>query len=160
MATTIVIRAAKVDDAPELARLNTAFNGGDESPDALANRLADPTCTEAALLAEVDGRAVGFAGLRISPGLFCHEPRAELTELYVEPEHRRQGVGRALMVRAEQIAHAAGATQLFVLTGFDNMEAQALYRALDFLEAELAFQKELRRVKITAIPGRQLSCAG
>ena len=48
----------------------------------------------------------------------------------MEPEHRRQGVGRALMVRAEQIAHTAGATQLFVLTSFDNVEAQALYRDL------------------------------
>lgn len=144
MTVTPVIRAATVDDAPELARLNTVFNGGDESPDALADRLADPTGTETALLAEADGQAVGFAGLRISPGLFYREPRAELTELYVEPEHRRQGVGRALVVRAEQIAYAAGATQLFVLTSFDNMEAQALYRDLGFLEAELAFQKELR----------------
>jgi ribosomal protein S18 acetylase RimI-like enzyme len=139
----IAVRVAIATDAIELARLNAAFNGGEEPPGALADRLADPERTETALLAEIAGHVVGFAGLRISPGLFYAEPRAELTELYVEPGYRRRGVGRALTIHAEQMARAAGATELFVLTGFDNVEAQALYRELGFLDQELALRKEL-----------------
>jgi ribosomal protein S18 acetylase RimI-like enzyme len=139
----IAIRVATAADAIELARLNAAFNGGEEPPSALAERLKDPAHTETALLAEIAGRAIGFAGLRISPGLFYVEPRAELTELYVLPEYRRRGAGRALTAYAEEVAHAAGATELFVLTGFDNHEAQALYRKLGFLAEELALRKVL-----------------
>lgn len=144
MAAVIEVRVATAEDAADLARLNAAFNGASEPAEALAARLADPARTEMALLAQVEGRAVGFAGLRLSPGLFYPEPRAELTELYVDPEHRRQGVGRTLTAYAEQLARAAGATELFVLTGFDNAEALALYRELGFADRELALRKELR----------------
>lgn len=138
------VRAAGTGDAPELARLNTAFNGASDPPETLAARLADQRLTEIALVAEQDGRIVGIAGLRLSPGLFYAEPRAELTELYVEPESRRQGIGRALAAEAERLARVAGATEFFALTGFENAEAQALYRSMDFTDRELALCKDLR----------------
>lgn len=137
------VRIAGPGDAEALCRLNAAFNGASDPPEILALRLGDATCTERALLAEVDGRVAGFAGLRLSPGIFYAEPRAELTELYVEPEFRRRGVGRALVAEAERLARAAGATELFVLTGLDSTDAQALYRAMGFAGDELALQKAL-----------------
>jgi ribosomal protein S18 acetylase RimI-like enzyme len=137
------VRIATATDAAALSRLNVAFQGSGDDAATLAVRLAEPGLTERALLAEVDGRAVGFAGLRVSPGLFYAEPRAELTELYVEPEARRHGVGRALIATAAELARRAGAEELWALTWEQNHAALALYRAMGFVGGEVALRKEL-----------------
>jgi ribosomal protein S18 acetylase RimI-like enzyme len=139
----ISVRIATATDAAALSRLNAAFQGSGDDAATLAVRLAEPGLTERALLAEVDGRAVGFAGLRVSPGLFYAEPRAELTELYVEPEARRHGVGRALIATAAELARRAGAEELWALTWEQNHAALALYRAMGFVGGEVALRKEL-----------------
>jgi GNAT superfamily N-acetyltransferase len=139
----LVIRIGSQADAPALARLNIAFNGGDETPERIATRLADPRCVETPLLAEIDGRAVGFAALRIVPCVFYPEPYVELTELYLEPEYRRVGIGRALVSYAETLERGAGARGLVVLTSLRNQAAQAFYHALGYRDDDLALWKDL-----------------
>lgn len=138
------IRLADVNDAVELNRLNAAFNEADEPPERMAARLADPRRVETAVVAEIDGKLIGFAGLRVVHSLFYPEPQAELTELYVESAYRHQGVGRVLALRAEELARAAGAVELVVVTDQDNREAQALYDRLGYIpDQHLAFIKSL-----------------
>ena len=98
------VRVARVEDTPEIARLNLLFNGCDEPPERYAARLADPHRVDTPILALIAGRAVGIANLRLLAPVFYPEPYAELTELYVEEAVRRQGVGRALVRFAEQLA--------------------------------------------------------
>lgn len=139
----MTIRPATREDAPALARLNADFNGVVEPPEALAGRMAQLAGLETALLAEIDGRAAGFACLRIVACLCSPEPHAELTELYVDPAHRRRGVARALIARAEQLARAGGATELMLLTGSHNDAAQAVYRAAGFADDDPSMRKDL-----------------
>ena len=140
---SLYAREAGPDDLPDLARLNDAFNGENTSPAELALRLADPRRVEQALVAVLDGRVVGFAGLRIVPGLFYPVPYGELTELYVQPDSRRRGAARALLALAEQLAAARGVRELFVLTGRRNRAARAFYRAAGFAGDEVALSKDL-----------------
>ena len=137
------IRTATLGDASALARLNAAFNGASIPPEQIAAHLLDPRCVETPILAEIDGEAVGFAALRLVPCVFYANPHAELTELYVEPTYRRRGVARALLEYAETLAHAQGAESLFILTSFDNYEAQRLYRLLGYEDYDLALIKSL-----------------
>ncbi|MBL8046481.1 MAG: GNAT family N-acetyltransferase [Anaerolineales bacterium] len=139
----IAVRPAEITDAAELARLNVAFNGGSEPAAALAQRLQDPRRVETPLLAEVAGRVVGFAAVRVVPSVFYPEPRAELTELYVEPEYRRLGVARALVAEAEILARQLSANSLVVLTGDDNAPALKLYQALGFELDDVSLSKHL-----------------
>jgi len=139
----IATRAATADDTRTLARLNRDFNGGDEPTEHLAQRMRDPQRVETPILAEIDGVAVGFAALRLVPCVFYPDPYAELTELYVDPEHRQRGVGRALIAHAERLAQAGGAATLLVLTDFYNEAAQALYRRTGFVNHDLAMEKRL-----------------
>lgn len=143
MDTRIIIREATTDDAAGLARLNAAFNYTSDPPQALAARLADPRRVETALVAERDGRLVAFAGLRVVPGLFYAEPQAELTELYVEDDVRRLGIGRALVEEAARLAQQAGATGMVVRTGADNEPALRLYRASGFEPDDVSLWKTL-----------------
>jgi len=70
------------------------------------------------LVAEIDGKAVGFAG-------FTDD---EVTWLYVAPARYRQGIGRALLEAV--LREAGGPLSLDVLAG--NTAALALYQSAGF----------------------------
>jgi cytidine deaminase len=140
----MIIRTATPDDAPELARLNGVFNETDTPAELIAARLADPHRIETAVVAEIDGRLVGFASLRITTSPFYRKPGAELSELYVEPEYQRQGIGRALALYTEELARNKGVEEMLVVTGFDNSPALALYQSLGYrLDSDPALLKSL-----------------
>lgn len=82
--------------------------------------------------------------MRVLPNLFYAEMYAELTELYIEPDARRRGRGRALVTYAENLARERGAKGLKILTGDDNAEGQGLYRKMGYEdEEEMVFWKRL-----------------
>ena len=60
--------------------------------------------------------------------------RALVDDLYVDPAHRRRGIGRALMKRLEEEAHSAGMTGIGLDTGLDDgyAAARALYAGLGY----------------------------
>lgn len=136
-------RLAQISDAVELARLNRLFNGVDDSGEQIKQRLADPRRVETPLIAEIEGRVVGFAAVRVVPTIFYAAPHAELTELFVEEAYRRQGVARALVAAAESLAREGGADEMVILTDTDNEAAQALYLEMGFTQRELALLKNL-----------------
>ncbi|MBP1783447.1 GNAT superfamily N-acetyltransferase [Micromonospora sp. HB375] len=73
------------------------------------------------VLARRDGRLAGCAGLRWQPDW------AELTRVYVRPEHRGAGGGAALLAAVEAYAVGGGATRIRLDTRSDLVEARALY---------------------------------
>ncbi len=60
--------------------------------------------------------------------------RAEVVKLLVHPDHRRRGIGRALMQRVEQAAARHG-KRLLVLDTASGDAGEQLYRSLDWQEA-------------------------
>jgi GNAT superfamily N-acetyltransferase len=136
-------RAAGPQDAEEVARLNLLFNQHDEPAETYAARLSDPRRADTVLLAEVEGRAVGIAVLRLLQPVLYASSYAEVTELFVEEAFRGQGIGRALMRFAEDLARQAGAHEILVLTGSANHPAQDLYRSLGYRHEDIAFCKRL-----------------
>jgi len=65
------------------------------------------------------------------------ETAGELKRLFVAPEFRRFGVGRALMLRAESEARARGYDSLVLTTNAEMMPlAQPLYESLGYSEFE------------------------
>ena len=73
------------------------------------------------VLARRDGRLAGCAGLRWQPDW------AELTRVYVRPEHRGAGGGAALLAAVEAYAVGGGETRIRLDTRSDLVEARALY---------------------------------
>ncbi|HEU5102741.1 MAG TPA: GNAT family N-acetyltransferase [Roseiflexaceae bacterium] len=139
----IHIRHASPADAPALARMNAAFNGVSDPAERIAARLAACAAIETPLLAELDGQTAGFTCVRVVPCVLYAEPYAELTELYVEPAYRQRGVGRALLARAEALAHERGAADLIIMTGVGNAAAQALYRAAGYDTYAVALNRKI-----------------
>ena len=56
-----------------------------------------------------------------------------LNDLFVAPEARRTGVGRALLEHARLFAEESGAASLMLRTAVDNAIAQALYESLGWV---------------------------
>jgi GNAT superfamily N-acetyltransferase len=137
----ITVRQATQDDATELARLLDLFDGMALSQEQVAARLLLCRDVLTTFLGELDGRPVGFACLRLIPHLQGDGPYAELTDLFVEAPHRRQGVARALLAHVEGVAREAGAGEIALITGFDNPGAQAAYRASGYTDWALAMAK-------------------
>jgi ribosomal protein S18 acetylase RimI-like enzyme len=79
-----------------------------------------------------DGVAVLRFRLSIwTPGLECY-----LAELYVAPDKRGQGLGRALMEAAIELAREQGADGMDLGTGEHDTAARALYESLGFTNNE------------------------
>lgn len=64
------------------------------------------------VLAEVDGRTVGFALFLHDYSTFRTAPGIWLEDLFVEPAHRRHGIGTALLERVARIAVERGCARL------------------------------------------------
>jgi ribosomal protein S18 acetylase RimI-like enzyme len=59
-----------------------------------------------------------------------------LNDLYVAPNHRKQGIGEALIKTATEFATADGAAFLQLETAIDNYNAQRLYENIGFNKQE------------------------
>jgi GNAT superfamily N-acetyltransferase len=138
---TITVRQATPDDATELARMLDLFDGMGATPEQVAARMLACQSVLTTFIGDLDGQPVGFACLRLVPHLQGDEPYAELTDIYVDPPHRRHGVARALIARVEVAARAAGASEVVIITGFDNEAALAAYRAIGYADWALAMRK-------------------
>lgn len=138
---TITVRQATPDDATELARLLHQFDNMAATPEQVAARMLGCASVLTTFLGEMDGQAVGFACLRLVPHLQGDEPYAELTDIYVDAPFRRRGVARALIEQIEVVAQAAGASELVIITGFDNAGAQAAYHAAGYTDWALAMRR-------------------
>lgn len=142
-----MIRRAIADDAYTLARLQGALwdEMHPEQPFTAAVREASFVYWYEALereqivgwLAEAGATPVGMAALLISH----HPPRPTgtlrrgfVTSVYVAPEQRRQGHGRALMAALIDYAAAQGLQRLELRT---SHAGRALYDALGFSAEEM-----------------------
>lgn len=140
----ITVREVGVGDAAALARLTTEFTGLETSPEQMALRLERSRNIEHPIVAEMEGRVVGFASLRIHAYLGEDTPYAEISELFVTKAYRRRGVAGALMRKLEAMAHDAEAGSIMVLTADDNEAALSVYRGQGYREFSVALQKWLR----------------
>ena len=82
-----------------------------------------------ALTAEAPSRVAGYCVAWI---VFEH---IHIQNVAVHPEHRRQGLGRLLLLRALEEGRARGAAAALLEVRRSNEAAQNLYRELGFFEA-------------------------
>lgn len=99
----------------------------DEAVEADLDRLASAAIDRPLFLARADGRNVGTVQLkRLTP------TAAEVKRLYVRPDHRGGGIGRALMTAVLDGAAADGFETLRLGVGPFLERARALYESLGF----------------------------
>ena len=133
--TTLTTRHATLDDLDALAPLFDAYRVFYEQPGdvALASAYLHARMERGEstiLVAEADGQLLGFCQLYPT---WCSVAAARifvLYDLFVDAGVRRGGVGRALMLAAQDFGRATGAVRLDLSTAHTNTQAQALYESL------------------------------
>ena len=98
----------------------------------LEAQLAEPDT--ALFLGESADRAAGFAAVQIAhaPPIHPERMRAEISDLYVAPSHRRSGLGRALVGSAIAWLRERDVPRLEVRVVAGNRGGQAFWRALGY----------------------------
>jgi GNAT superfamily N-acetyltransferase len=108
---SVVIREAEQSDVPViadlirgLARFEKLEDGVTMTEELLAKNLFGPRRYAETLIAEDGGSPVGFALFFHNFSTFLAKPGIYLEDLFVVPEQRGHGIGRALLQRLAQIA--------------------------------------------------------
>lgn len=134
------LRLASEQDAEILARMQREFNDefDDETPqhDVLAERIrAHIASGEMYFLLAGEGPD-GHAQVALHPTLYSAGPDAHLGELWVRPERRGRGLGRALLEAALDEARRRGCDHFDLTTSMDDYAARGLYESAGFTNRE------------------------
>ena len=145
----LIVRAARQADLSAIQGLTADFR----------DHLGRPTPTDAELghsvdrllqdpeaeflLALSEKRAIGVVQLRYRFSLWTGRPDCWLEDLYVDPEHRRQGVGRSLAEAAIRDARARGCLRVELDVEEENHGARRLYQGLGFSTSAKAESRSL-----------------
>lgn len=146
----MIIRAVTAADHPQWAAMRAKL-WPDADPEELERELTtlfaqDPPYS--VFIAETDnGGLAGFIELWVRSYAEGGptEPSAYVEGLYVEPDHRRAGVARTLLAKAEEWARGLGLKWLGSDALLTNGESHGWHRAAGFAEVErlVVFGKSL-----------------
>lgn len=147
---------AKASDLPRLVELlGILFESEAEfSADAEKQRtalqaiLADPA--KGKIFVAREGREViAMASLLYTISTAEGGKAALFEDLVTAPEHRKRGIGAALLKHVIEQARAEGVLRITLLTDMQNERAQALYRRLGFVGSPMKpMRLKLKKTKI------------
>lgn len=133
MTASVLIRPVTESDIEAVASLSSQL-GYPSSPSQIARRLdlMKGEADHAVFVAqESTGRVVGW--VHVSGRLFVEsDPYAEIGGLVVDETHRRQGIGRALLAKAERWALTRGYGELRARSNVIRAEAHGFYARLGY----------------------------
>ena len=142
-----MVRIATIQDAEQLETLNNEFNGeGETTLDNIRSSLANNK-QEVIVAHEQNGELTGFVCVQLKKS-FCYDDyMPQITEVYVKPQYRRNGIARAMITYAEKYCQKHYPLHKFeLLTGAENDSARVAYAKLGYCEdAELHLAKRLAR---------------
>ena len=133
-------RVAGAGDAAEVAALLDRFQAEFDEPapgaDVLEPRVREHIERDLSVFLLAGPPDTGVAQLRFREYLITGEPMCYLEELYVMPDRRGHGHGRALMEAAMAAARERGATTMELGTATNDTAARGLYESLGFTNLE------------------------
>jgi GNAT superfamily N-acetyltransferase len=140
-----LIRIAEESDAEGIRRLTAELGYGVESG-VLRERLHRilPRPDQRFLIAEIDDQPVGW--LHVAIAEFVEAGRfAWIAGLVVAANHRRRGVGRLLMARAEDWAREQGCRVVRLWSSSSRADAHRFYERLGYtnIKTQYSFAKSL-----------------
>jgi GNAT superfamily N-acetyltransferase len=131
------LRAATIADLPQvlafirqLAEYERLAHEVHATEAGLREHLFGPSPAAEVLLAEWEGKAAGFALHFPTFSTFAGRPGIWLEDLFVLPEQRGRGIGRALLIELARLAKARGCGRVEWTVLDWNVQAQGFYRGL------------------------------
>jgi GNAT superfamily N-acetyltransferase len=113
----------------------------DHARSAIADAISDQSA--AILVAEHRGELLGFCTAYLDLNSVRFGPRCWVEDLAVSPEHRSEGLGKALLDRAKDWARERGATHLELDSAETREDAHRFYEREDPSWRSVSFAWEL-----------------
>jgi len=160
MSSGVTVRTAEAEDEEPLGRLGAMLVAEHHDfdprrfiapiPD-LAERYGQFLLSQVqregmlVLVAERDGEVVGYAyaGMEGNDYMALRGPAGVLYDLVVDPAHRRQGIGSALMDAALERLRELGAPRVLLFTADRNHGAQSMFDRAGFRRTMIEMTREL-----------------
>jgi GNAT superfamily N-acetyltransferase len=105
------IRAAQVEDVSNIFSLVEALAKYEKlshalvgNPESLKEHLFGKRPYADAIVAELDDKIIGYALFFYNYSTFLTKPGIYIEDIFILPEYRRQGIGKALLANVAQIA--------------------------------------------------------
>lgn len=139
-----------MESVEEHARYDAVYRAAPDAEKVMRRFLADLSSSSHSCLfvAEVDGEAggelAGFISGELRDGSPAFSPRTwtAVEDVYVVPDLRGLGIGRALFEACHEWARQKGADGLSLQVAVDNNRARKFYEALGFREVSVYEVKE------------------
>lgn len=125
--TDVQVLFGLIEALAEYEKLSHAVTG---NADALKEHLFGSRPYAEAIIADYGGQAVAFALFFPNYSTFLTKPGIYLEDLFVLPEYRRQGIGKALLTYLAQLAVSRGCGRLE-------------WSVLDWNESAIAFYESM-----------------
>lgn len=127
-----IVRTLKVPATyvQQIASLNTE-SGWPTDAQEIDRRVKQLSRDDRLLLALDGEQLIGYAHVHISHDLL-HDETAEVVNILVHPQFRRQGVGRRLIAAAETWAQQSGKARLLLRTNVLQRDTHAFFTSLGY----------------------------
>lgn len=157
---SLVIRRATEADLPTLGRLGALLVRAHHDLDARRFIAASPrtesgyagflgtqlaSLDAAVFVADQNGEVIGYtyAGVEGNDWMSLRGPAGVLHDIVVDPEHRRGGVGRALLTKTLEFLKSQGMPRVVLSTAAQNEGAQRLFASVGFRRTMVEMTAEL-----------------
>jgi ribosomal protein S18 acetylase RimI-like enzyme len=172
MSSEIIVRPAVADDERTMGRLGAMLVADHHDFDPqrfiapvpllserygqfLVSQIGKPGMI--VFVAERGGEVVGYAyaGMEGNDYMALRGPAGVLYDLVVDPDHRRKGMGTALLEAALAALRERGAPRALLFTAQKNDAAQAMFDRAGFRRTMIEMTRELGgRIKVSGEPTR------
>ena len=159
----VIVRPARWGDRRAITELIAAMGSHEdvlESPDPLLELgalISRPSSR--ALVAELDGRVVGYAELQSRPSSLHDGVEGWLGALVVDATQRRSGVGASLMEAIEREAVLLGCDEIVVESSSWRNSSHAFYRKIGFSQGSRADRFRRKQVSTSSDESKFLALA-
>lgn len=113
-----------IEDVQAVYDLSKACFSTPWSLESLAKELANPVAVYE--IAEIEGKIIGYGGL------WCVMDEGEITNIAVDPEHRKQGIGEAVLKALLNAGQMRNLRVIHLEVRSSNVAARRLYEKFGF----------------------------
>ncbi|MBK1813143.1 GNAT family N-acetyltransferase [Clostridium sp. YIM B02505] len=142
MDNEILYRLADSMDAEKFKLLNDLFNGPDTNDIEDIRKHLGNIESERVLVAEYKGNLIGFCCGQLIKSVCYKTYSFELTEIYVEEDYQKKGVGKGLIEHVEFYCNKNNIRKIELLTGSQNFNAQSFYEHLGYTKTNQIHYKK------------------
>ena len=141
-----MVRKATANDTEQLNALNNEFNGEGETTIENIRKSLLSNQQEVVIVDDDNGVLTGFVCVQLKKSFCYDEYMPEITEVYVRPVYRKQGIASKMITFAEKYCFKNYPLHKYaLLTDNENLIAQSVYNKLGYAnDNELHLAKRIQ----------------